>query len=92
MTFEIRSLIRTRPKVAAKRVIAIIVHNRGNLAACAEEAGTDRRTFARWVEALDPEFGIRKLIEIARADAKKNGAGLVKIPSTRGRPRYRPDG
>jgi len=80
-------MIRTRPKEAARRVLAIVRRNNGNVAACADEAGTDRRTFQRWIAALDDEgFELRIAVEQARAEARNRagkGAGWYRKASPR---------
>lgn len=65
----IGTLIQTDPKEAAKEIRKIIRRNKGNVSACSEEAGTDRRTFQRWIEALDEVFSIKNYIHKTREKA-----------------------
>lgn len=63
-------LIRTEPREAVKEIRGIIDRNKGNVSACADDAGVDRRTFNRWVEALDAisgKYRIRQRIEKLRS-------------------------
>ena len=79
---EIGSLIRTRPEEATERILAIVNRNGGNVTACAEDAGTDRRTFTRWIVALALQNKV--------AEARKKAIHDPKIKRVDDNPKGRP--
>jgi hypothetical protein len=83
---EIGSLIRTRPEEATRMVLEIVDRNGGNVTMCAEEAGTDRRTFTRWIVALDLQ---KKVASARKKVAKDPNFKRVDDPTTMGRPVFR---
>lgn len=72
---EIGTLIRYKPEAAAREILDLIRDHRGNVAACAQAANVTRRTFVRWIAALDEDFNVRAFVRAARANARRTGAG-----------------